>query len=117
MHRPSFLGFGTCLYGGRLAFVAGLSIVLFLALTPLLSNPFIVYAQNNTITGLVFQDYNADGFRNTSNTPTLPAIDPPVAGVVVTAYDVNDQLVGSAVTGAAAASNVLANPNTRPCFS
>lgn len=84
----------------RLAFAVCLASLLFLVIIPLSPKTLTVYAQGNTLTGLVFQDYNADGFRNLTSTPSSPAIDPPVAGVTVTAYDVHGQIAGSAVTGA-----------------
>ncbi|MFN8490287.1 MAG: SdrD B-like domain-containing protein [Caldilineaceae bacterium] len=84
----------------RLASALCFANLLFLGIIPLLPKTTIAYAQGNPITGLVFQDYNGDGFRNTASTPTSPALDPPVAGVVVTAYDSQGQTAGSAVTGA-----------------
>lgn len=59
------------------------------------------------VTGIVFQDYNANGSFDTSGsianngTGTTPtAVDHGIAGVTVTAYDSTNAIVGTAVSGA-----------------
>ncbi|MCB0141904.1 MAG: hypothetical protein KDE50_18515, partial [Caldilineaceae bacterium] len=54
----------------------------------------------NTISGKAFLDYDADGFFNPAYSNARPAVDAGVAGVTVTAYDVNNNVVGTAVTTA-----------------
>ncbi|MEZ4708311.1 MAG: SdrD B-like domain-containing protein [Caldilineaceae bacterium] len=54
----------------------------------------------NTISGKAFLDYDADGFFNPTYSNARPAVDVGVAGVTVTAYDVNNNVVGTAVTTA-----------------
>lgn len=54
----------------------------------------------NTISGKAFLDYDAEGFFNPTYSNARPAVDVGVAGVTVTAYDVNNNVVGTAVTTA-----------------
>ena len=49
----------------------------------------------NSITGVVFRDYNANGIRDTNSNGVL---EPGVTGVTVTAYDVDKSNAGSTVT-------------------
>lgn len=58
----------------------------------------VAQTPSNTVSGAVFQDYNGDGFRNQSATPDQPAVDAPVAGVMVRAYDSSGQEVGRAIS-------------------
>ncbi len=62
-------------------------------------------ADGNTISGVVFQDYNANGVRDLNN-PTVNggsssidvALDRAIAGTVVTAYGINNVVAGTATT-------------------
>ena len=77
----------------------------------LLPGTTIVYAQAGNITGTVFQDFNADGFRSSGGAARTTAIDAPVEGVSVTAFDTNGQMVGSAVTAADGTYNLAVTGN------
>jgi hypothetical protein len=70
-------------------------------------NRFVLADADGLLTGTVFQDYNANGRRDTAATITnagggeLPvAFDRGVAGVTVTAYAADGSAAGSATTGA-----------------
>lgn len=52
------------------------------------------------ITGFVFVDYNADGTRNLVSTAVLPAVDTPVAGVTINAFNAAGTLIGTTTTDA-----------------
>ncbi|MDQ3248795.1 MAG: hypothetical protein M3Q45_06250, partial [Chloroflexota bacterium] len=73
------------------------------ALANLLPQPKVVLAAAGTITGVVFQDYNANGARNTDGVAPNLAIDSGVGGVTVTAYDANGAQCGQTTSSTAAA--------------
>ncbi|MBS1788129.1 MAG: HYR domain-containing protein [Acidobacteria bacterium] len=63
-------------------------------------------AAAGTITGVVFQDFNSNGVRETTNTvsnsgsgTTTLAIDRGIADVTVTAFDSSNMVAGTAMTG------------------
>ncbi|MCB9129702.1 MAG: hypothetical protein H6647_02075 [Anaerolineales bacterium] len=56
--------------------------------------------ETGTISGTVFRDYNADGTRQTSYAVAPNIVEPGIAGVIITAYDVNGNVAGSTTSGA-----------------
>ena len=55
--------------------------------------------QTGTISGTVFRDYNADGTRQTNQLVAPYLLEPGLSGVIITAYDVNNAVAGSAISG------------------
>lgn len=87
--------------GLLLAFVAavGLGSGLYLVSSP--ARPaFAGSSYSGSITGTAFRDFNADGIMETTRTTADPAEDVGIPGVVVDAYDSDNDLVGVATTGA-----------------
>lgn len=88
----------------RQGLLIGLLAIALVSALPSLSLMSTVLAAT-TITGTVFQDYNANGTQDTTTTVTNngagtigTAIDPGISGVTVTAYDATGAAVGTATT-------------------
>ena len=60
----------------------------------------LLQPETGTVSGVVYRDYNADGTRQTGNAAPTYLDEPGIAGVIVTAYDVNGAVAGSATSGA-----------------
>jgi hypothetical protein len=60
----------------------------------------VATADAGVISGVTFQDYNADGVMNLTANDTSPQIDRPIAGVTITAYDALGAVAGTAASGA-----------------
>ena len=78
-----------------------------LAATMFVAQPATIALADSAISGTVFQDYNANGAKDTNTTVNNNgqgqigvAIDKGVAGVLITAFDANGTEVGNATSAA-----------------